>query len=194
MTTAPICGTRRWRAEPANYDERLLPIIDRGRITGMRTLYSIGYEKTLVGDLIATMAAAGVAVLVDVRDRPISRRPGFSKRQLAASVEEAGMRYVHLAALGTPPEGRLANRRHEWERFWDIVDQKFARAEAELDLRQAAEIAEAALSCLLCYEADWRVCHRRRIAEILARRHGFEVRHLTVRNCGTSEPPSRGGS
>ena len=46
---------------------------------------------------------------------------------------------------------------------------------------QAAEIAEAAPSCLLCYEADWRVCHRRRIAEILAQRHGFEVRHLQTK-------------
>ena len=42
------------------------------------------------------------------------------------------------------------------------------RPEAELALHEAAEIAEAAPSCLLCYEADWRVCHRSRIAEILA--------------------------
>jgi uncharacterized protein (DUF488 family) len=143
-----------------------------------RTLYTIGYEKTLLRDVLATLTTAGVATLLDVRDRPISRRPGFSKRQLAAAIEDAGMRYVHLAALGTPPEGRLAGRRREWERFWHVVDEKLARAEAELDLRQAAEIAAAAPSCLLCYEADWRVCHRRRIAEILAERHGFGIRHL----------------
>ena len=59
------------------------------------------------------------------------------------------MRYVHLTALGTPPEGRLANRRREWDRFWDIVEEKLGRPEAELDLRHAAEIAEAAPSCLL---------------------------------------------
>ena len=136
-----------------------------------RTLCTIGYEKALLKDVIATLAVAGVATLLDVRDRPISRRPGFSKRQLAAAIEDAGMRYIHLAALGTPPEGRLAGRRREWERFWHVVDEKLARAEAELDLRQAAEIAATAPSCLLCYEADWRVCHRRRIAEILAERH-----------------------
>jgi uncharacterized protein (DUF488 family) len=141
-------------------------------------LYTIGYEKALLKDVLATLTTAGVSTLLDVRDRPISRRPGFSKRQLAAAIEDAGMRYVHLAALGTPPEGRLANRHREWERFWHIVDEKLFRAEAELDLRQAAEIAAAAPSCLLCYEADWRVCHRRRIAEILAERHGFGIRHL----------------
>jgi len=145
-----------------------------------RALYTIGYEKALQRDVLATLADADVAVLLDVRDRPISRRPGFSKRQLAAAIEEAGMRYVHLAALGTPPEGRLANRRRDWERFWTIVEAKLARPEAELDLQSAAEIALAAPACLLCYEADWHICHRRRIAEILAERHGFAVSHLAV--------------
>ncbi len=144
-------------------------------------LYTIGYEKALLGDVLATLATAGVTTLIDVRDRPISRRPGFSKRQLAAAIEDAGMHYVHLAALGTPPEGRLANRRGEWDRFWGIVEEKLARPEAELALREAAGIAQAAPSCLLCYESDWQTCHRRRVAEILCRRNGFAVRHLTVR-------------
>jgi len=143
-----------------------------------RALYTIGYEKALLKDVLAILTGAGVATLIDVRDRPISRRPGFSKRQLAAAVEDAGIRYVHLSSLGTPPEGRLAGRRREWERFWGIVEDKLARPEAELDLRRAAEIAEAAPSCLLCYEADWRVCHRRRIAEMLTERVGFDIHHL----------------
>jgi uncharacterized protein (DUF488 family) len=147
-----------------------------------RTLFSIGYEKAPLNDVIATLSGAGVATLIDVRDRPISRRPGFSKRQLAAAIEQAGMRYVHLTALGTPPEGRLANRKREWDRFWQIVEAKLASAEAELDLQQAAEIAREGASCLLCYEADWRMCHRARIAEILAGRHHFAVLHLTGRD------------
>jgi uncharacterized protein (DUF488 family) len=144
----------------------------------VRTLFTIGYEKARPQDVVAALTQAGVATLMDVRDRPISRRPGFSKRQLAAAIEDAGMRYVHLAALGTPPEGRLANRRREWDLFWGIVEEKLARPEAELDLRQAADIANAAPSCLLCYEADWRVCHRRRVAEILTQRNRFAVHHL----------------
>jgi uncharacterized protein (DUF488 family) len=143
-----------------------------------RTLFTIGYERALLRDVVATLTAAGVVTLLDVRDRPISRRPGFSKRQLTAAIEDAGMHYVHLSALRTPPEGRLANRRREWDRFWGIVEEKLARPEAELDLYRAAEIAETVPSCLLCFEADWRVCHRRRIAEILSERHGFGIRHL----------------
>src|ERR1700737_2763989 len=99
-----------------------------------RLLYTIGYEKALLKDVVSTLAAAGVAALIDVRDRPISRRPGFSKRQLAATVEEAGIDYVGLRALGTPPEGRAAGRARQWERFWDIVENRLASAEADLAL------------------------------------------------------------
>ena len=150
-----------------------------------RRLFTIGYEKARLKDVLATLAEAGVAILLDVRDRPISRRPGFSKRQLAAAVEDAGMRYIHLQALGTPPEGRFAGRRGEWERFWGIVEEKLTRPEAEIAMQEAAEIARAAPSCLLCYEAGWQVCHRRRVAEILAQRHGFAVSHLAVRGALT---------
>jgi uncharacterized protein (DUF488 family) len=143
-------------------------------------LYSIGYEKAAQRDVLARLLAAGVRTLIDVRDLPLSRRAGFSKRQLQAGVEEAGMRYVHLKALGTPPEGRQANRRRDWPRFWRIVEARLNTAEAELGLQCAAEIARATPSCLLCYEADWRICHRRRIAEILADRHSFAVHHLTA--------------
>jgi uncharacterized protein (DUF488 family) len=145
-----------------------------------RPLYSIGYEKTRLPDVIATLRAAGVATLIDVRDRPISRRPGFSKNQLAAGLEEAGIRYVGLRALGTPPEGREANHRRDWDRFWKIVDAKLATAAAEHALQEAAAIAAESSSCLLCYEADWHICHRSRVAAILAECHGFTVHHLAV--------------
>jgi uncharacterized protein (DUF488 family) len=143
-------------------------------------LFSIGYEKARLQDVVATLKAAGIATLIDVRDRPQSRRPGFSKRQLAAELEETGIRYVGLRALGTPPEGREANRRRQWEKFWRIVDDKLATAEAEHALHEAAEIAAASPSCLLCYEAAAHICHRSRVAEILAARHGFTIRHLAA--------------
>ena len=141
-------------------------------------LRTIGYEKASLAEVLAALEAAGIAVLIDVRDRPQSRRAGFSKRQLQAAIEGAGMRYLHLKALGTPPEGREANHRREWDRFWRIVDDKLATTEAELALQQAATVAAEAPSCLLCYEGDWRICHRRRVAEILVARHAFEVEHL----------------
>ena len=147
---------------------------------GAATLCTIGYEKASQAEVLAALAEAGIRRVIDVRDRPLSRRAGFSKRQLQAGLEQHGIEYVHLQALGTPPEGREANRTRQWQRFWKIVEAKLATPEAEHDLARAAALAEAAPSCLLCYEADWQICHRRRVAEMLAERHGFTLRHLAV--------------
>ena len=147
----------------------------------MSALFTIGYEKAAQADVIDTLRAAGVEILIDVRDRPQSRRAGFSKTSLGMSLEDANVRYVHLKALGTPPEGREANKTRQWDKFWGIVEAKLATPEAEIDLQRAAELALSAPACLLCYEADWHICHRRRVAEMLADRHGFAVQHLDVR-------------
>jgi uncharacterized protein (DUF488 family) len=145
-----------------------------------QTLFTIGYEKARQGDLIATLTEAGVQTLIDVRDRPISRRPGFSKNQLSGALEEAGIKYVGLKALGTPPEGREANRKRLWDKFWRIVDDKLATAEAEHALAEAAAIASKMPACLLCYEADPHICHRSRVADLLAAGQGLQIRHLSI--------------
>lgn len=144
------------------------------------TLFTIGYEKARLADVVAALEDAGVEILIDVRDRPQSRRPGFSKNQLAAGLEAAGIRYVGLRALGTPAEGREANRKRKWAKFWRIVDEKLATAEAEHALAQAAAIASKTPTCLLCYEADPHICHRSRIADMLAARRGFDIRHIGI--------------
>ncbi|MBX6745513.1 MAG: DUF488 domain-containing protein, partial [Acetobacteraceae bacterium] len=67
-----------------------------------RPLFTIGYEQATPATLIEALRTAGVRTLVDVRALANSRRPGFSKRALAAALEEAGIGYEHLRALGTP--------------------------------------------------------------------------------------------
>lgn len=145
-----------------------------------RTLWTIGYEKTSFAAVLAALRAAGVDHLIDTRDLPLSRVPGFSKRQLAAGLAEAGVGYTHLRPLGTPPEGREANKRKNWPLFWDIVDRRLATPEAQDALVQAGDIAAASRTCLLCYEADHRICHRTRVGELLTQRHGFGVMHLSA--------------
>jgi hypothetical protein len=48
------------------------------------TLFTIGYEGSSIGDFRATLEAARINLVIDVRDVPISRKPGFSKTALAA--------------------------------------------------------------------------------------------------------------
>lgn len=146
----------------------------------MTQLCTIGYEGAAWAPFLLALQAAGVASVIDVRQLPLSRRPGFSKRPLAAGLAQAGIGYVHLRALGTPPEGREANRRRQWDRFWPIVEASLATLEAGAALEQAAGLALAQRCCLLCFEADPCICHRLRVGALLAERHGFALRHLRV--------------
>lgn len=141
-------------------------------------LFTIGYERASLDSVIAALKARGVATVLDVRELPLSRRAGFSKRPLSAGLAEAGIGYIHLKGLGTPKEGRVAARTGDMARFWQIVAEKMATPEAEHDLARAAGIAAPAPACLLCFEAEPHVCHRLRVAEALGGRFGFTVEHL----------------
>lgn len=67
-----------------------------------KKLFTIGYEQTPPKAILDELQRAGVKLLVDVRAIASSRRPGFSKTQLAAGLDERGIGYVHLRGLGTP--------------------------------------------------------------------------------------------
>ena len=73
-------------------------------------LFTIGYEQAQVPAVMGELRRAGVGLVVDTRAVAASRRAGFSKRQLAAGLDAAGIGYIHLQKLGTPKEGRDAAR------------------------------------------------------------------------------------
>jgi hypothetical protein len=57
--------------------------------TRMTTLFTVGYEGSKPSDLFASLQDNGVTLLIDVRDVPISRKPGFSK-PLSQGLDVAG--------------------------------------------------------------------------------------------------------
>ena len=144
----------------------------------MRTLATIGYEAATQDQLIDRLKRAGVEVLIDVRAVAASRRAGFSKRVLAASLEAEGIDYVHLRQLGTPKPGRQAARAGRIAEMHAIYVDHLQEPAAQLELAKAAEIAGQRKAALLCYEADVHRCHRELVAERLRAKLGCEVENL----------------
>ena len=142
-------------------------------------LFTIGYEAATQGAVIDCLTRAGVQVLVDVRAVASSRRAGFSKTLLAASLAEAGVDYVHLRALGTPKAGRQAVRAGHPEQMHRIYEAHLAEPEAQLQLAECAQIVAERRAALLCYEADAANCHRRIVAGRLAEQLPLEIVDLT---------------
>ncbi|EKS37607.1 DUF488 family protein [Afipia clevelandensis] len=146
-----------------------------------RKLFTIGYEQTPAKAVLDELQHAGVKLLVDVRAIASSRRPGFSKSQLAAGLDERGISYIHLRGLGTPKEGRLAARSGDMKALSKIYHAhlKTPQARGEMD-ELAALVMKAGPVCILCYERDHNVCHRKFIAEIIEEREGVKIEDLVA--------------
>jgi uncharacterized protein (DUF488 family) len=128
-------------------------------------IFTIGYQGSTQPELIAALQAAGVDRVIDVRAVPMSRKPGFSKNVLAAGLKEAGIDYVHLKALGTPPAGREAARKGKWEAMNRIYAEQLETPEAGADAARMIALAEEKPSALLCFERDPAGCHRTPLRE-----------------------------
>lgn len=123
-------------------------------------IFTIGYEATTMADFLATLKQAGVERVIDVRALPLSRRPGFSKSPLRNALQQAGIDYVHLKALGTPAEGRSAARTGKREELERIYAGQLELPEAMVQSEQMRDLAAEKPSALLCYERDPAACHR----------------------------------
>ena len=123
-------------------------------------IFTIGYQGATQAEVIATLSAAGVELLVDVRAVPLSRQPGFSKNVLANGQREADIGYIHLKALGTPPKGREAARKHDHARLARIYVGQLELPEALAQMAQLRSLATGCPTALLCFEREPRGCHR----------------------------------
>jgi uncharacterized protein (DUF488 family) len=141
-------------------------------------LATIGYESETQDKVIERLKRAGVEVVVDVRAVASSRRAGFSKSLLAASLKEAGIDYLHLRDLGTPKPGRDAARKGQIAKMREIFEDHLAEPGAQLQLAQAKEIATRRKAALLCYEADPAGCHRSIVAQHMCEDLGCTIEHL----------------
>ncbi len=145
----------------------------------MQTLFTIGYEQAKPAAVLSELKRAKVDLLVDTRAVAASRRPGFSKRQLAASLDQAGIAYLHLQKLGTPTAGRAAARAGDLAALWRIYDKHIKTRDAQGALDELlALIKSGKRVALLCYCRDPKACHRSRIVANVKKRARVKVADL----------------
>jgi uncharacterized protein (DUF488 family) len=137
------------------------------------TIYTIGYEGATFDEVVVALKRAGVEQVIDVRALPLSRRPGFSKSILAASLAEHGIGYIHLKALGTPKPGRDAAKKGDRATLEAVYAGQLELPEAQADAARMRTLAVEKRSALLCFERDPAVCHRTLL--LAAEGQGMEV-------------------
>lgn len=141
-------------------------------------IYSVGYEGFKAQGLADRLAASGVSAVVDVRLTPVSRKVGFSRKALEATLSAVGIEYVHEGGLGNPQENRDAFRHGSTEegreRMREVIDNGSRDA-----LDRLVERARNRRIAVLCVERDPRRCHRDVITEMVEEADPtIEIRHI----------------
>ncbi len=116
--------------------------------------------------------------MLDVRAVPLSRKAGFSKNVLAASLSAGGIGYVLDRRLGTPKAGRDAARKGRTADMQRIFAAHMLAQDAQAGLSDAVSLAGANTVCLLCFERAPHDCHRSILASLIRQRTGQAIVHL----------------
>jgi uncharacterized protein (DUF488 family) len=180
MSNTPARKDRGAKAKPAAISA-IKPAKESARKSARPSLFTIGYEQSVPDALMTELRNARIELLVDVRAVAASRKPGFSKRQLAASLDQNGIGYLHLQTLGTPAEGRNAARAGNFEKLWTIYRKHLATPKAREAMDELIGILKSGRRvCILCFERKVEECHRREIAAVVEKRTGIAACNLVV--------------
>lgn len=144
-----------------------------------RNLFTVGYEGTNINGFIANLLTNSVDCVLDVRQLPLSRKPGFSKNELAQRLNRAKIQYVHLADLGTPkPIRQKLKSTRDYSTFFKKMDAYLAARKDAIET--AYKYAINNTSCLMCFERLADQCHRKLVAKKIKQRNGngLQIIHL----------------
>lgn len=141
--------------------------------------YTIGYEGWELDEFVARLREQRVEVLIDIREKPASRKPGFSKTPLREALEESGIEYVHVKALGSP-----SAIRHEYknggnkETFFKAYRTYLKSQVAHL--RDVLDTVREKTCCLMCLERLVMDCHRNTVSDMLKELdgNGLTFKHI----------------
>src|SRR5437870_13796202 len=150
---------------------------------GQVEVWTVGHSTRPIDELIEALKSFKIAILVEVRSYPGSRRyPQFNKANLADSLEAAGIEYVHKPQLGGRRRARkdstnIAWRNESFRGYADYMESESFR-EAIEDL---LELAREDRTAVMCAEVVWWRCHRALISDYLKARD-IEVMHIMDAN------------
>lgn len=148
--------------------------------TQMIEIFTVGYEGLTPRQFFDLIASSKIAMLIDVRELPLSRKKGFSKTALIGLCKRRGISYRHMSELGCP-----RHIRHEYRQDgdWATYTTQFKThlSGQGKALTELAKLAADGRVCLLCFERDFNFCHRTYVAQGV--RHyvprGLRIAHLT---------------
>jgi uncharacterized protein (DUF488 family) len=153
-----------------NSEDGKIPLFRTIRAGGGVTIFTVGYEKRSAEGLMSLLRNAGVEVLADIREKPMSRVADFRSSALRGFCEHAGIVYESWPELGSTEEQRDDLKESGDFGAFERTFRKYIVKSCEEPLRKLAEKAKQKPVALLCYERLHEECHRSVVADLIADR------------------------
>lgn len=141
------------------------------------TVFTIGYEGLDIDTFLSLLGQHGIDLVVDIRELPLSRKRGFSKNALATALQQKGLGYIHIRSLGCPKPVRESYRVDtDWKRYTRGFIKHLKGQQSALE--DLSALANSVHCALVCYEADFKLCHRSLVANALRVQYGTDIHHI----------------
>jgi hypothetical protein len=162
-------------------DKKELALVNQaGVISGpaSKLIYTIGYEGLHLEEYINKLICNGIKLLCDVRENPLSRKYGFSKRSLSTLLPKFGIVYLHIPELGIKSKNRKGLKNSiDYEILFD--DYRKSLPERQVGLTKITEeLKTHKRIALTCFEREPQSCHRQCISDFIARHNRVKICHL----------------
>lgn len=162
--------------------ERELELVLKSKPNGNKTvLFTIGYEGISLEEYLVRLLKNDVKVLVDVRNNPLSMKYGFSKSQLKKYCGSLGVLYVHIPEVGIQSDQRQnLNSQSDYDKLFKVYRENNLSQTVDSQMHILNLLKKYNRIALTCFEANICQCHRKHLAEAIAKLPDFdyEVKHI----------------
>ena len=143
-----------------------------------RLICTVGYEGKSIDTFMNDLLKEDIRVLIDVRANALSRKYGFSKRQLSSICQKLEIEYLHERSLGiSSKERRHLGSRQSYRILFERYGKRINTDDHD-SVRLVSEVMERTPSAMMCFEKDNQSCHRTSLANAVSSLNGLDINHL----------------
>ena len=162
-------------------EKQLEKVISSKKEVNETILFTIGYEGVSLEKYLNKLVSNDVKLLVDVRKNSLSMKFGFSKSLLKKYCESLGIEYIHIPEVGINSDQRQElNTQQDYDALFEVYKKTTLKETDNYQAKIIELLAKYKRIALTCFEADICQCHRKPLAEAIAKNPIFEyeVKHI----------------
>ncbi len=140
---------------------------------------TIGYEGRDIEEFVDRLKQFHISRLIDVREIPLSRKPGFSKTLLRERLESENIEYVHVKALGSPSSIRNKLKTDlDYDYFFKAYNDHLSQNMEVIE--EVYRFLSDGTNCIMCFERFPEKCHRTAVADKIKEYdgNGLKIKHI----------------